>query len=102
MLFRSLTDCPPNAVFFDEVRGGETGEAVEIPRAIGLYERDGGLLWKHADYLSGHNESRRARELVLSSIATLGNYEYGFNWVFHQDGAFEWRSCSPASCSPRA
>ncbi|MBI3695251.1 MAG: primary-amine oxidase [Acidobacteria bacterium] len=84
-----LTDCPPNAVFFDALWAGETGQPVEIPRAIGLYERDGGVLWKHADYLTGHNESRRARELVLSSIATLGNYEYAFNWVFHQDGTLE-------------
>src|SRR5262249_17827773 len=50
---------------------------------------DGGIFWKHVDYLSNHNESRRARQLVLAYIATVGNYEYGFNWVFHQDGTLE-------------
>jgi primary-amine oxidase len=36
-----------------------------------------------------HNESRRARDLVLSWFANVGNYEYGFNWIFHQDGTLE-------------
>lgn len=84
-----LTDCPPNAEFFDAVLANEFGKPVNISRAIALYERDGGLLWKHDDYDSHTNESRRARELVLSSIATIGNYDYGFNWVFHQDGTLE-------------
>src|SRR5262249_18296437 len=60
-----------------------------VPRAVALYERDGGILWKHYDLGTGHNETRRARELVLSWIATVGNYDYGFNWIFHQDGTLE-------------
>src|SRR6202011_3254561 len=24
-------------------------------------------------------------------IATVGNYDYGFNWIFHQDGTLEMR-----------
>ena len=35
------------------------------------------------------NESRRARQLVLSFIATIGNYDYAVNWIFHQDGVIE-------------
>jgi primary-amine oxidase len=81
------TDCPENASYFDVVFANETGAPYHTPRAVALYERDGGLLWKHYDYTT--NESRRARELVLSFIATAGNYEYGFNWVFHQDGCLE-------------
>jgi primary-amine oxidase len=26
---------------------------------------------------------------VLSWFATVGNYDYGFNWIFHQDGTLE-------------
>jgi primary-amine oxidase len=84
-----LTDCPPQAEFVDAVLADEFGKPRAIPRAIALYERDGGILWKHDDYDSHTNESRRARELVLSSIATVGNYDYGFNWIFHQDGTLE-------------
>jgi primary-amine oxidase len=81
------TDCPAKTTFFSARLANDQGVPYEIHRAVGLYERDGGLLWKHVD--EEGNESRRARQLVLSSIATAGNYEYGFNWIFHQDGTLE-------------
>jgi primary-amine oxidase len=81
------TDCPENTTFVSAVVANDRGVPREIPRAIGIYERDSGLLWKHYDYQ--HNESRRGRELVIGFIATLGNYEYGLNWIFHQDGCLE-------------
>ena len=83
------TDLPDNAQTFDVALPNEIGDWFEIPRAVGLYERDGGLLWKHFDKGRNHNESRRSRELVLAWIATVGNYDYGFNWVFRQDGSIE-------------
>ena len=61
------------------------GSRVHIRRAVALYERDGGIAWKH------ETEARRARDLVLSFVSTVGNYDYGFEWVFHQDGAIEVR-----------
>src|SRR5437763_5719794 len=86
------TDTPDNAVTFDAVFAGENGGVAPVKRALAIYERDGGVLWKHADYSSFpfiHNESRRARDLVLAWFANVGNYEYGFNWIFHQDGVLE-------------
>ena len=82
-------DVPANAVVLPATLASEFGAAQTRNRAIALYERDGGVLWKHVDYMTNTNQSRRARQLVLSSIATLGNYDYGFNWVFHQDGTLE-------------
>ena len=32
---------------------------------------------------------RRSRRLVVSSIATVGNYEYGFYWYFYLDGTIQ-------------
>jgi primary-amine oxidase len=32
-------------------------------------------------------DSRRARDLVLRTIANIGNYDYVFDWVFQQDGS---------------
>ena len=84
-------DAPSNASFFDATLADETGVPFVIPRAVALYEKDGGLLWKHFDRDNNHNNSRRPRELVLSWIATVGNYDYGFNWIFHQDGTLEMR-----------
>jgi primary-amine oxidase len=60
-----------------------------LPRAVGIYERDGGMLWKHYEVYSETNESRRARELVIFFIATIGNYDYALSWIFHQDGVLE-------------
>jgi primary-amine oxidase len=84
-----LSDAPSNAVLLDATLADESGRPLAAPRAVALFERDGGLLWKVYDYLTGHQESRRARELVLSWQAAAANYAYGFNWVFHQDGTLE-------------
>jgi primary-amine oxidase len=84
-----LTDAPANAAFFDAVFADEHGTPMEFRRAVALYERDGGVLWKHFVRDRMYNASRRSRELVLGWIATVGNYDYGFNWVFHQDGTLE-------------
>jgi primary-amine oxidase len=84
-----LTDAPPNTHFFDAIIANQFGVPVKRPRAIALYERDGGLLWKHYDSPTKHNLSVRGRDLVLAYITTLGNYDYGFNWIFHEDGSLE-------------
>jgi primary-amine oxidase len=54
-----------------------------------MHEEDFGLLWKHFDWQTGSTEVRRCRRLVVSSIATLSNYEYGFFWYLYQDGTIE-------------
>ncbi len=84
-----LRDAPPNATFFEVHQADPTGAVKAVPRAVALYERDGGLLWRHYDSGSRTNAARRSRELVLSSVLTIGNYDYGFNWVFRQDGSLE-------------
>jgi primary-amine oxidase len=73
-------DAPPNAVFRDAVLHDHLGVPQTIPRAVTFYERDGGVLWRHA------NESRRSRELVVAFYSTIDNYDYAFNWIFRQDG----------------
>ena len=68
-----------------------TSEASRDTRAnaICLHEEDYGILWKHVDLVSGRTEVRRSRRLVVSSIATVGNYEYGFYWYFYLDGTMQ-------------
>ncbi len=85
----SLNDAPANARFLDAVLADNDGLPVVRPRVIAVYERDGGLLWKHFEQYSGRNESRRARELVVSSITTVGNYDYALNYIFRQDGSIK-------------
>ena len=88
-LTNSLTlgcDCLGVVHYFDVAYAGPDGAAVEIPNAICLHEEDDGLLWKHTDFRTGRVEVRRSRRLVISSVTTIGNYEYGFFWYLHQDG----------------
>ena len=53
------------------------GEPMRMENAICIHEEDSGILWKHWDFRTDRTEVRRGRRLVISSIATVGNYEYG-------------------------
>ncbi len=93
-LANSLTlgcDCLGQIYYFDAVVNNGRGEPVTIPNAICLHEEDFGILWKHTDWRTGQAEVRRSRRLVISFIATAGNYEYGFFWYMYQDGTIEFQ-----------
>ncbi|HEY7948379.1 MAG TPA: primary-amine oxidase [Acidimicrobiales bacterium] len=83
-------DCLGVIHYFDAVCTSEHGKPYTIPNAICLHEEDYGILWKHNDVRSGRTEVRRSRRLVVSSIATVGNYEYGFFWYFYLDGSIQF------------
>ncbi len=82
-------DAPENAQLIDVTFADDEGKPYTLERAVGIYERDGGILWKHFDTVSGKNESRRARELVIFFVATIGNYDYAVSYIFKQDGSIE-------------
>ena len=82
-------DAPENAQLIDATFADDFGKPYTLERAVGIYERDGGILWKHFDTVSGKNETRRARELVMVFVATIGNYDYAVNYIFKQDGSLE-------------
>jgi primary-amine oxidase len=83
-------DCLGDITYFDDVHSDERGKPRTRANAICLHEEDYGILWKHVDMVSGRTEVRRSRRLVVSSIATVGNYEYGFYWYFYQDGSMQF------------
>jgi primary-amine oxidase len=83
-------DCLGEIRYFDAVMANTRGEIFEIKNAICMHEEDYGILWKHTDWRTDQVEVRRSRRLVLSSIATVGNYEYGFFWYFYQDGSIQY------------
>ncbi len=83
------TDVPDNATLLDAVFSNEGGGSLDAKRVISIYERDGGVSWKHVDYMTNQNQSRRARQLVMGIFVVVGNYDYGFNWIFNQDGTIE-------------
>jgi primary-amine oxidase len=76
-------DAPANATFVPAVFPDPKGRPVVIPRVVAIYERDGGVLWRHSAMAS------RSRQLVLSGYTTVDNYDYLFHWIFSQDGAID-------------
>ena len=84
-------DCLGEIHYFDNFVLQGNGEPRHVPNAICLHEEDFGILWKHTNVFTQHPkpEVRRSRRLVVSSIVTLGNYEYGFYWYFYLDGTIQ-------------
>ncbi len=82
-------DCLGAIHYFDAVVNRIDGSAQVIENAICLHEEDCGILWKHTDFRTEETEVRRGRRLVISFVATVGNYEYGFYWHLYLDGTIE-------------
>jgi primary-amine oxidase len=95
-------DCLGEIHYFDAVMATEQGEPYTIERAICMHEEDYGILWKHNDLHGGTNEVRRSRRLVVSFIATVGNYEYGFYWYLYLDGNIQLEVKLTGIVSPMA
>ncbi len=57
---------------------------------IYVYERDAGMLMYYRQ--DEATVQARATELVIGFLASAGNYAYGLNWVFKQDGSFAFEA----------
>jgi primary-amine oxidase len=83
-------DCVGEIYYFDGVVNDQDGAPMVIPNAVCMHEEDYGIGWKHTDFRTEDVEVRRLRRLVISSIATVGNYEYGYFWYLYTDGTIEY------------
>ena len=91
-LTNSLTlgcDCLGEIHYFDHNVVNWNGTASTIKNAICMHEEDYGILWKHQDSQTQSTEVRRSRRLVVSTVHTVGNYEYGFFWYLYLDGTIQ-------------
>jgi primary-amine oxidase len=95
-------DCLGEIHYFDATLANEQGKPWVISNAICMHEEDYGILWKHVDLLGGRGEVRRSRRLVVSFVATVGNYEYGFYWYFYLDGNIQLEVKLTGIVSPMA
>lgn len=84
-------DCLGEIHYFDATVLKGDGAPRTIANAVCLHEEDFGILWKHTNVFTAKPkpEVRRSRRLVVSTIVTLGNYEYGFYWYFYLDGTIQ-------------
>jgi len=84
-------DCLGAIRYLDAHLVDSRGGPVTIKNAVCLHEEDHGILWKHTDRrLPDAPEVRRSRRLVVSSVSTVENYEYGFFWYLYQDGSIQF------------
>jgi primary-amine oxidase len=98
-------DCLGVIHYFDAVVPDLFGGTRTISNAVCMHEEDAGLAWKHFDVRTERTVVRRARRLVISSISTIGNYEYASYWYLHQDGRIEYEMkatgiINTAACHP--
>jgi primary-amine oxidase len=101
-------DCLGEIRYFDACVNDAAGQPTSIVNAICMHEEDYSLLWKHLEYNADGStrvEVRRSRRLVISSISTVGNYEYGFYWYLYQDGSLQYEIkltgiIAPAAIAP--
>lgn len=82
-------DCLGEIHYFDIHQVTWEGKVKTVENAICMHEEDYGIQWKHYDSQSQTSEVRRSRRLVVSSIFTIGNYDYGFYWYLYLDGTIQ-------------
>ncbi len=88
-------DVPDNAVLLDAVVAAAIPDPsvpvvpLPLPHVLGVFERlTGSPAWRHYEQFSGGAYEGRAEvELVVRSIAQVGNYDYLFDWIFTQNGS---------------
>ncbi len=79
-------DCLGYIRYFDVWTHDWQGTPRLIKNAVCMHEEDFGIQWKYSVPAAGQSTVTRSRRLVVSSIATIGNYVYGFFWYFYMDG----------------
>jgi primary-amine oxidase len=82
-------DCLGDITYLDSAWAMEDGTPIKIDQSICLHEEDFGIAWKHTDSHTGGTEVRRSRRMVISSIFTVGNYDYGIFWYLYVDGTMQ-------------
>ncbi|CAF1236093.1 unnamed protein product [Adineta ricciae] len=95
-------DCLGEIRYMDVVVNNNQGEALLLKNAICIHEEDIGLLWKHTEFVEQRTQCRRSRRLVVSSVITVGNYEYGLFWYFFQDGTIQFEGKLTGIIAPGA
>eukprot|EP00058_Branchiostoma_floridae_P012211 XP_002597699.1 hypothetical protein BRAFLDRAFT_217424 [Branchiostoma floridae] len=87
-------DCPKTAIFFDALHHRDTAGPRRFKNAVCLFEMNSGIpLRRHfdSDYAGGYEfyGGMVAHALVLRHIFTIGNYDYIYDYIFHQNGVLE-------------
>jgi primary-amine oxidase len=80
---KSGADVPENSTFIPGVFHNEKGKPEKIDSVIAVYEEFGGPVTRHGSF------SHEARNLAVKYYTKIGNYDYGFKWIFREDGTID-------------
>ncbi|KAJ0482824.1 putative primary-amine oxidase [Helianthus annuus] len=85
-----LNDCPRYSYYMDGVFASADGRPFIQPNMICIFERfTGDIGWRHSEIPAmgfDIRESRPKMTLVARMVASVGNYDYIFDWEFQTDG----------------
>ncbi|XP_066289272.1 diamine oxidase [copper-containing]-like [Branchiostoma lanceolatum] len=89
-------DCPETATFFNTLQQRSTKEPSLMKNAVCVFELNAGIpLRRHfdSDFAGGFNfyGGMADHVLVLRHINTVYNYDYVYDYIFHQNGVIEVR-----------
>lgn len=85
-------DCPSNAIYMTPVMANTAGGADELTNRVCLFERPtGDGTWRHYDLFTQELDGRPNVELIVRFVATVGNYDYLFDWVLDNKGQLTYR-----------
>ncbi|KAG1906828.1 amine oxidase catalytic domain-containing protein [Suillus fuscotomentosus] len=84
-------DCPDEAIYLPATTFSATG-MMSRKRAICIFEQDSGRpISRHLGFEQSEFGAVKGYQLVIRSVATVGNYDYLFEYIFHVDGTIEVR-----------
>ncbi|GAV88591.1 Cu_amine_oxid domain-containing protein, partial [Cephalotus follicularis] len=85
-----LNDCPRHAYYMDGIFVASDGKPFVQQKIICVFEKYAGdISWRHSEISPFGSAAREARPkvtLVTRLAATVGNYDYVFDWEFQTDG----------------
>ena len=81
-------DCLGEIVYLDAVAGRRGRRRPRVPTPSACTKRTTACSGSTGTP-ANQAEVRRSRRMVVSSIPTVGNYEYGFFWYFYLDGTIQ-------------
>jgi len=88
----SGVDCPADAVYLSPVMANTAGGADILDKRICLFERPtGDGTWRHYDLFTEDLNGRPNIELIVRFVATIGNYDYIFDWIFDNKAQLTYR-----------
>ena len=79
-------DVPENSTYLPGYFHTEKGKPIQIDSMIAVFEEYPGPITRHGKF------AHDARNIAVKYFTRIGNYDYGFKWVFREDGTIDLKA----------